>query len=327
MKVVRRYALPILLALAPPGTVLGQSGAPVGGERVEFMSLDQRLGPEKVFGYLYLPAGASDGRKVAAMVVVHGSGGARDTREGDYGRGLSSAGIAALAIDAFSPRGVSSTVEDQSRVTTGQMIRDAFGALAFLSKHPAIDPARIGVMGMSKGGAVAMQVADPREQAEARKRMGVGGFAAHVPIYPGCSTQYRSPRMAAPMLVLIGADDDYTGVKACAEYLERIRAGGGKAELKTYPGAVHGFDGDTSTRRHFWIAAAQNFRDCVFYVEDDGRFVTRAGTPFDPNNVAATIALARRECMRQGATVGADAGAKAQALADIKAFLKTHLGQ
>lgn len=324
MSRVRLFAL---LSALLPATAIAQSGRPEGGVRIEFPTLSVSGTTESIFGYLYLPAGAGSSKKVPAMVVVHGSGGVRDTREGDYGRGLAAAGIAAFAIDTFSPRGVSETVDDQTRVTTGQMVRDAFAALAMLSQHPAVDPARIGVMGMSKGGSVAMQAADPREQESARKRLGAGRFAAHVPLYPGCSTQYRHPRMPAPMLVLIGADDDYTGVTPCAEYLERVRAGGGKAELKTYPGAVHGFDGDTSSRRHFRVNSAQNFRECVFYVEDDGKVVTKAGTPIDPTDVPAAIEIARRECMKFGATVGADARAKAQALSDILAFLKIQFAQ
>jgi dienelactone hydrolase len=205
------------------------------------------------------------------------------------------------------------------------MIRDAFAALAYLAKHPMVEPAQIAVMGMSKGGAVALQAADPREQAAVRKQLGVGVFAAHVPLYPGCNTQYRNPRMTAPMLVLIGEDDDYTGVKSCAEYVERIRASGGKIELKTYRGASHGFDGDTSTQRNFWIPTAQNFRDCAFFIEDDGRIVSRAGTVLDPINISTNIQIARRECMRLGATVGGNSTAKSQALADITAFLKGNL--
>ena len=321
-----QFCAPVFSVTVFAGAALAQSGGPPeGGARVEFSTLNAVLEPENVFGYLYLPPDATSGKRFPAMVVVHGSGGPRDAREGDYGRGLSGAGFAVLVIDAFTPRGVTGTADDQSRVTSSQMVRDAFAALAFLSKHPAIEPGRIGVLGMSKGGGVAMQAADPREQAEARKRLGAGVFAAHIPIYPGCTWQYRNPRMAAPMLMLIGADDDWTGVKPCAEYLERIRTGGSKAVLKTYPGAVHDFDGDTSRRRHFWLSWAQNFSECVFYIEDDGRAVTRAGTPVDPRNAPAVIEIARRECMRQGATVGTDASAKAQALADIKTFLNTHL--
>lgn len=316
-----------LLLLLPPAAVLAQSGPPTGGTRVEFNSLNLANAPERIFGYLYLPADAAGGKRVPAMVVVHGSGGVRDTREGDYGRSLSAAGVAVLAIDAFTPRGVSTTVDDQSRVSGGQMVRDAFAALAFLATQPAIDPARIGVMGMSKGGTVAMQSAEPREQAEARRRLGAGSFAVHVPLYPGCTSQYRNPHMAAPMLILIGADDTYTGVKSCAEYAERIRSAGGRVEFKTYPGAVHGFDGDISTLRHFHVSAAQNYSNCVYFTEDDGRVVTRAGTLLDPGNVPAATATLQRECMKLGATVGGNPGAKAQALADIKAFLKNHLMQ
>jgi len=302
-----------------------QSAAPNGGTRVDFESLNGSLNPESVFGYLYVPPGATAERKYGGVIVVHGSAGARDTREGDYGRGLSAAGFVVLVIDAFSPRGVASTAEDQARVTTGQMVRDAFAGLAYLAKHPLVDPRQVAVMGMSKGGSVALQAADPREQASARKRMGAGIFAAHVPLYPGCSTQYRNPKMTAPVLMLIGEEDDYTGVKSCSAYVDRIRAAGGKVEFKTYRGASHGFDGDTSTHRTFWVSTAQNFRDCEFFIEDDGRYVSRAGTVIDPKNVSASMQIARRECMRLGATVGANSSAKSQAFADISAFLKGNL--
>ena len=320
-----RLILGFFLAALLVEVAHAQSRAPSGGTRVDFESLNGSLNPEPVFGYLYVPPGATAERKHAGVIVVHGSGGARDTREGDYGRGLSAAGFVVLVIDAFTPRGVASTAEDQSRVTTGQMVRDAFAGLAYLTRHPLVDPGQVAVMGMSKGGSVALQAADPREQTAARKRMGTGPFAAHIPLYPGCSTQYRNPRMTAPMLVLIGEDDDYTGVKSCAAYTDRIRAAGGKVEFKTYRGASHGFDGDTSTQRNFWMSTAQNFRDCEFFIEDDGRSVSRAGTVMDPVNGSANMQIARRECMRLGATVGANSTAKSQALADISAFLKGNL--
>ncbi|MDW8469665.1 MAG: dienelactone hydrolase family protein [Burkholderiales bacterium] len=320
---MRRLAT-LLCAAALAAPAFAQT--PSGGTRVEFASLDDKLAAEPIFGYLYLPREAAPGRPAPAVVLVHGSGGVRDAREGDYGRALSEAGIAVLAIDSFTPRGIASTVDDQTRLSLGQMVRDAFAAAAFLRQQPAIDPARIAVMGMSRGGAVAMRAADSREQAEARARLGVGNFKAYVALYPGCSTQYRNPRVSGPMLVLIGEDDDYTGVKTCAQYIERIRAAGANAELKTYPGAAHGFaDGDSSSLRRIHLPSAQNFRDCVFYIEDDGRLVSHAGTPIDPANPRQLMEVARRECLRQGASVGANPQAKARALADIKAFLASHL--
>jgi dienelactone hydrolase len=306
-----------LLALLAAGAATGQ--APMGGARVE-LPVRGAAGEERIVGYLYLPPGAGPDARLAAIVIVHGSGGVRDTREGFWARELSAFGVAALVTDSFTPRGVASTVEDQTQVTTAQMARDAFGALRFLAAHPAIDGARVAIMGMSKGGSVALQVADRRDQ----QRAGAA-FAAYVPLYPSCTLQYRNPRIAGPMLVLIGAEDDYVGLTACREYVERVRAAGGRVALKVYPGAQHAFDGDPSLSRNIWLARAQNYRDCVVYLEDDGRMVTRAGTPFDPVSAAKNTEILRQECLRTGATVGSNAAARAQALEDIKIFLKTEL--
>jgi dienelactone hydrolase len=308
--------LSVLLASVFLSTgVLAQLG---GAERVEFPVRTAAGATERIFGFLFLPKDAAPGAKTPAMVVVHGSGGVSDRREGDWGRALSEVGIAVLAIDSFTPRGVRSTVDDQSRVSGLQMLRDAYGGLAFLAARDTIDAERVGVMGMSKGGTVALDAADERTQQS-------GHFAVYVPFYPGCSTQFRNPRMKGPILILIGANDDYTGVKGCAEYVERIRATGANVDLKVYPGAHHGFDGDTSNFRETWLPQAQNSRDCVIYVEDDLRLVTKAGTPIDRQQPREALAILKKECLRTGATVGANAGVKQRAHEDVKAFLKANL--
>jgi dienelactone hydrolase len=276
-----------------------------GSERVEFGG---------IVGYLYRPAVTG---RTPAIVIVHGSGGVTTAREGFWASELSREGMAALVTDSFTPRGVSTTVEDQSRVSQGQMVRDAYAALAYLASLPDVDGARVAVMGFSKGGGVALISSDRRTRPDAR------GFAAHIPLYPACSVQYRNPQPTAPLLILIGAADNYTGVKTCAQYVERMRAAGGAVELKTYPGAHHGFDGDTMYQREFFLAGAQNFRDCVLYIEDDGRTVSARGERIESSKQAFDVL--RRECMTSGATVAANHGAKMQALQDVKAFLKTTL--
>jgi len=274
------------------------------GERVEFGG---------IYGDLYRPAGVA---KAPAVVLVHGSGGVTGAREGFWARELSHAGMAVLVIDSFTPRGVSTTVEDQTRVSQRQMVDDAYAALAYLARLPEIDASRIAVMGFSKGGSVALISSDRRTQ------RGGAAFAAHIPFYPGCTSQYRNPQTSAPVLVLIGADDNYTGVKTCAEYVERMRAAGANVQLKTYPGAHHGFDGDTMNPRPFFVSRAQNFRECTIYIEDDGRQTLGGERLRSPEHA---FDLMRRTCMKTGATVGASHAAKMQALEDVKAFLKTTL--
>jgi dienelactone hydrolase len=105
--------LPALLFPAILGAALFPAAALAqltGGERVEFPVRTAAGATEKIFGFLFLPKDAAPGAKAPAMVVVHGSGGVGDNREGDWGRLLSAAGIAVLAIDSFTPRGVSRTI-------------------------------------------------------------------------------------------------------------------------------------------------------------------------------------------------------------------------
>jgi dienelactone hydrolase len=276
-----------------------------GGERVTF---------GEIFGTLYRPAVAG---KAPAIVIVHGSGGVTVAREGFWASELAQAGMVALVTDSFTPRGVSTTVEDQTRVGQAQMLGDAYAALAFLSALPEVDAGRVAVMGFSKGGTTALLSADQRTQGGDR------AFAAHIPLYPGCNSQYRNPRTGAPVLVLIGAEDNYVGVKSCAAYVERLRAAGAPVQIKTYPGAHHGFDGDLAYEREFFLGRAENYRDCVLFIEDDGRFVdAKSGETLAPQAVIPTW---RRSCMTRGATVAANRKAKMAALQDVKDFLKTTL--
>jgi dienelactone hydrolase len=297
---------PLLLALVVfTAPAQGQMAA---SERVEF---------GEIFGQLYRPA---DGNKAPAIVIVHGSGGVTRAREGFWASELSQAGMVALVTDSFTPRGVDTTMEDQTRVTTLQMVGDARAALAYVATRPDVDPSRVAIMGFSKGGSVALLTSDRRTQQAGK------AFAAHIPFYPGCTTQYRHPEVSAPVLILIGAEDNYTGVKTCADYADRMRASGASVQLKTYPGAHHGFDGDVSNEREFCLARAENYRECIVYLEDDGR-ATYVKTGETLDSTRKTFEVLRRDCVRRGATVGANRAAKMQALQDVKAFLKATLFQ
>lgn len=274
-----------------------------------------RVDSESIYAHLYRPKAKG---KHPALVLVHGFDGVSDAREGFWGRELMALGVVTLVVESFSARGVRSSLANQTGVSTAQGVRDAYSALGFLAAQDYVDRKHIGIMGMSRGGSVALRAADRRKQPADT------GFAAAVALYPGCVAQYRNPQPSAPVLVLMGERDDYTTVKACADYLARMRAAGGSAELRVYPGARHGFDGDTRNEREFFFPQAQNLSDCLLYIEDDGSTTyARTGEPLDTPGKASEVM--RRDCMKTGATIAADARVKRQALEDVKAFLKGKL--
>jgi len=77
----------------------------------------QKGQPVRVPAEIYWPAaqGPASQGIVPAMVIHHGSGRISGQRELRYARELAAMGVAAVVIDSFRPRGVTSTVEDQSR--------------------------------------------------------------------------------------------------------------------------------------------------------------------------------------------------------------------
>jgi dienelactone hydrolase len=162
-----------------------------GSVLVEHLKFDTNPAPDvtpvKVTAILYMPQ--SD-KPVAAMVIVNNSGGVLDRIEGHYSRSLSQNGIAALVVDSFKPRKISNIDENQALVSSWVMENDAFAALAELRKDKRIDPTRIGIMGVSKGGLVAQNAA-MLVRRELRQTGGLT-FALHVPIAPDCVAQFRN---------------------------------------------------------------------------------------------------------------------------------------
>jgi uncharacterized protein len=115
-----------------------------------------RVNGQQVVGMLHMP----DRRKgrVPAVVFFHGFTGTKVEPHRIFvktARALAAAGIAALRFDF---RGSGDSGGEFSRMTVTGELKDARAALAFLRKQKGIDPARIGVVGLSMGGAVAAEI-------------------------------------------------------------------------------------------------------------------------------------------------------------------------
>ncbi|UYN96978.1 MAG: dienelactone hydrolase family protein [Enhydrobacter sp.] len=273
--------------------------------------------PATVVGWLTVPMDGPS--RKPAMVIAHGSGGILDGRENSWASRLNALGVATLVVDSFTPRGLTSTGEDQSRLPTAANVADAFAALSWLASRSDIDPARIGVMGFSKGGQVAIYTAlEPF-----RRRSVADGlrFALHIALYPSCSIPYVSREVTkAPMVFLLGGADDYTPAAHCARYIDFFRDRGAAVTAVTFADAHHGFD--VPTRRQT-LARAQTARKCGLDIELE----PVAGRRWDTGATiaAADIGAYLRSCMERGATFGGDAAALAGAIAQVEAAVSRYL--
>jgi len=184
--------------------------------------------------------------KVAAVVIVHGTGG-MDAKGPLYALGLNAAGIATLEIDLWSPRGLAGGWDGRPKHVK-ETLPDAFGALDFLAGQARIDTRRIGIMGFSWGGVVSLLAADKSYAAE----LSPNGlrFAAHAPFYPVCFAYNKIPGYpfrdltGAPIYILTGADDKYDDDPGiCQKLIDSLPVEQRSAvELKVYPDAEHGFN-------------------------------------------------------------------------------------
>jgi dienelactone hydrolase len=260
-----------------------------------------------VFGLLEFPEG-TEGR-VPAMVFVHGSDGWLPKHE-RYLRELHRMGVATFRLNSFTPRGVASTVGSQIRVTEQMMISDAFHALRLLSTHPRIDPKRIGIMGASKGGAVALYTA--WEPARKAADLGELKFALHLPLYPPCAEMERPDMTGAPILILAGELDQWTPAKPCVALADSLKSAGYNAEIVVYPGAYHAFDSDGSVH---WVEEALNTHRCRMRILADG-------TVIEATNGYSLETLEKRQralasCATRGVLSGRNNAAREQAMDDV----------
>ena len=131
-----------------------------------------------------------------AVVLLHGSGGPEGGPALHWRDLLNEMGIATFRLDSFTGRGISNVVLDQSQLGWFAQMYDMYRAVDVLAAHPKVDPARIVVMGFSRGGTSVLYGSLQRFQKLYGPKQTT--IAAHIPFYPRCN------------LELI--DDDLTGI-------------------------------------------------------------------------------------------------------------------
>jgi len=321
LRPLSRFLLPLafsLLFLA--GAATAQTLTAEAHGRLDFRSGPVGAESAAIWGYLSIP---STEARAPAMVLMHGSGGLNPGSRAHYSTLLNRHGIAAFYVDSFTGRGIRSSVRDQTVLSITDNTHDAFAALRLLRRHPRIDPARIGVMGFSRGGTVT-RAAAMRDRFTQFRREGLN-FALHVPYYPGCNFAAAVPTRA-PMLFLLGGADNWTRAEHCLDLVTQLRKTNPAIEVKVYPGAHHAWDSEAPDGRSISVVDAQNTTGCdtVLTKADGSGFEPKTGRKFTKAEMEQALA----RCLKSSTvTIQASRATRAASDGDLIAFLRAHFGR
>jgi dienelactone hydrolase len=176
-----------------------------------------------------------------AVVLLHSCNGNWRQTDERWGKRIASWGYVTLAVDSFAARGIKSSCRER---TSSDFTSDAYRALTFLARHPAVDPARVAAIGFSMGGLFVLASVERGavEQSSSNK------FRAAVAFYPPCAT--LTGNMTVPTLILIGERDDLNSADDCRSLaagrdgmgISREKNRGIPIKLIVYPDAYHAFD-------------------------------------------------------------------------------------
>jgi dienelactone hydrolase len=276
----------------------------------QFLSGDKNGKAVTIAGALRFPQGASG--RLPAVILLHGSGGPSGGNE-FWSKYFNELGIASFLIDSFSARGLTSTSTDQALLGRFNMILDAYRGADVLAAHPRIDPARIAVIGFSRGGQSALYSSLRRFQQAWTPRV---TFAAHIPLYASCTPTLIGDTdvSAVPIRQFHGAADDYVPVAPCRAYFQRLRAAGRDAQLIEYPDAHHAYDNPLGSKTPTVAKGSQSVRACNLKEEPLGTIINaETGQPFtykDP-------------CIQMDPHLGANEAAAQATRVAVKELLRT----
>jgi dienelactone hydrolase len=224
----------------------GPGAGPPEGRAGELVQLTgeprQGRSPARIEGLLLRPPGAGP---FPALAMLHGCSGLR-TRAGvvrakpwfwaEHFRDL---GYVTLLVDSFRTRGIDEVCTGRHLLSpVRERADDARGALRYLQGRRDVRADRIGLLGWSNGAAATLSVVFD-EGSAARD------FRAAVAFYPNCTRSYPGGpdfRPYAPLLLLVGALDDWTPAAPCVALVERARSRGAPVAIRVYPDAHHSFD-------------------------------------------------------------------------------------
>lgn len=229
-------------------------------------------GDHRVPGTLALPD-ASPGRSVPAVLLLHGDLSSRDENGDMFARlaaALAARGIASLRIDFA---GTGDSEEPDLSLDYPNMVFDATSSLDYLRQVTGVDPAEVGILGLSRGGGIGATVTgtvpgvaafvswsgavydgydeDPDGHDEAREdgyvpvdlgdrvfRLGLNWFDTIEQSHPLQDVSGYT----GPVLAVVGSDDDVVDPEVSTVFLQTVAST--DTTLHVVEGADHGFTAD-----------------------------------------------------------------------------------
>ena len=267
-------------------------------------------------GKLFLPAGVEP--PYAAVMVVPGSLGVAPSHV-RHAETLCELGFATFLLDAFTARGVTSTVANQTQFSFAASACDVLAAYRVLASLDDIDADRIGAQGHSRGGSAVMMAAN---RCLADAVVGEGeGLAATLAAYPWCGQQFENPSVGdTEVLVLMGDADEWCAPVQVQAQCHAIRLSGGKATMRLVAGAHHSYDRDTPLELIADAAVAPGAP--ITYLADDGAMILPVASEPDPALVDrdAFLYSVKSGQGRRGAHIGSARGEAALFRRDMVEF-------
>jgi dienelactone hydrolase len=187
-------------------------------------------------------------------------------RHAAWGNYWADHGYVALLADSFGPRnkghgfGRNSHDDPEREDVNERTVRplDAEGALGYLRSRADVVADHVFLQGWSNGASTALNVMYRQASKPA------GGFRAAMALYPGCGPRAlisQDYKVASPVAVFLGSDDEEVSPVTCHKVLDAARSSGSPIDIVDYAGATHDFDDPGKKRQS--IEANQTARDDV----------------------------------------------------------------
>lgn len=233
---------------------------PASADTVTAQAVEYRGSEDDMPAQLYVPPGTG---RLPGVLVFHTAAGPGPNVEA-FARDLAGASFVTLTPDVFSLHDFG----PDGRTDHPLVLGDARGALDYLRTHPRVDPDRLGVVGFSFGGRLAVllaALAPERVRAAvtyyavtSHQALGrpLSGRAARAESLTGRVAQIR-----APILIHHGEADGNVPVDQSRLLHRALTAAGKPSTLHTYPGADHLFNFSIGPEARFHPEAARRSWD------------------------------------------------------------------